>query len=58
MKILILESFYVFACILFWVFALPLALVAFPALAIVNRASQIYIEDFTALAKHLTLRPA
>ena len=58
MKTLALESAYVLGSILFWLFALPFTLVAFPIVRVVNGATQGCIEDFATLAKHLTIRRA
>jgi hypothetical protein len=58
MKTLALESAYVLASVLFWLFALPFALVAFPIVGVVYRATQECVEDLASLAKHLTVRRA
>jgi len=56
MKTLALESVQVLASVLFWLFALPFALVALPIVGVVDRATQECVKDLASLAKHLTVR--
>ena len=53
MKTLVLEPYHVLASALFWLVALPFALVAFPTLAIIDRTSAIFRADVAAIARQL-----
>jgi hypothetical protein len=58
MKTLALESAYVLASVLFWLFALPFALIVFPIVGVINRATQDCAQDLAGVARHLTVRRA